>query len=115
MRIGKQTQFFGVRVNHLKTLLYAINSGRDEMSGDQVRSMRRPIEGEVLSCDIVFEFLDTMMEPLAKTYVNALNINHYMHDKYSCEAGLMGCCRSAGIPLRHGNRTSARSSCSAPR
>ena len=67
MRIGKQTQFFGVRVNHLKTFLYAINSGRDEMSGDQVRSMRRPIEGEVLSCDIVFESLDTMMEPLAKT------------------------------------------------
>ena len=50
------------------------------MSGDQLRQMLRPIEGEVLSYDIVFERLDTMMEPLAKTYVNALNLNHYMHE-----------------------------------
>ena len=89
MRLGKQMQFFGARVNLLKTLLYAINGGRDEMSGRQVGPMLRPIEGEVLSYDAVSERLDTMMEWLAKTYVNALNIIHYMHDKYCYEAVLM--------------------------
>jgi len=89
MRLGKQMQFFGARVNLLKTLLYAINGGRDEMSGRQVGPMLRPIEGEVLSYEAVSERLDTMMEWLAKTYVNALNIIHYMHDKYCYEAVLM--------------------------
>jgi formate C-acetyltransferase len=89
MRIGKQMQFFGARVNLLKTLLYAINGGRDEISGDQIGPMLRPIEGDVLSYDVVSERLDTMMEWLAKTYVNALNIIHYMHDKYCYEAVLM--------------------------
>ena len=89
MRVGKQMQFFGARVNLLKTLLYAINGGRDEMSGRQVGPMLRPIEGEVLSYEAVSERLDTMMEWLAKTYVNALNIIHYMHDKYCYEAVLM--------------------------
>lgn len=89
MRVGKQMQFFGARVNLLKTLLYAINGGRDEVSGQQVGPMLRPIEGELLSYDIVSERLDTMMEWLAKTYVNALNIIHYMHDKYCYEAVLM--------------------------
>jgi formate C-acetyltransferase len=89
MCIGKQMQFFGARVNLLKALLYAINGGRDEMSGDQVGPMLRPIEGEVLPYDAVLERLDTMMEWLAKTYVNTLNIIHYMHDKYCYEAALM--------------------------
>jgi formate C-acetyltransferase len=89
MRIGKQMQFFGARVNLLKTLLYAINGGRDEVSGQQVGPMLRPIEGEALSYDTVSERLDTMVEWLAKTYVNALNIIHYMHDKYCYEAALM--------------------------
>ncbi|HEX3410968.1 MAG TPA: formate C-acetyltransferase [Stellaceae bacterium] len=89
MRVGKQMQFFGARVNLLKTLLYAINGGRDETSGQQVGPMLRPIEGDVLSYDTVSERLDTMMEWLAKTYVNALNIIHYMHDKYCYEAALM--------------------------
>jgi len=86
MRVGKQMQFFGARVNLLKTLLYAINGGRDELSGEQVGPMLRPIEGDVLSYDEVFERFDTMMEWLAKVYVNALNIIHYMHDKYCYEA-----------------------------
>ncbi len=89
MRVGKQMQFFGARVNLLKTLLYAINGGRDEVSGQQVGPMLRPIEGDLLSYDTVSERLDTMMEWLAKTYVNALNIIHYMHDKYCYEAVLM--------------------------
>jgi formate C-acetyltransferase len=86
MRVGKQMQFFGARVNLLKTLLYAINGGRDELSGEQVGPMLRPIEGDVLSYAEVFERFDTMMEWLAKVYVNALNIIHYMHDKYCYEA-----------------------------
>jgi formate C-acetyltransferase len=86
MRVGKQMQFFGARVNLLKTLLYAINGGRDELSGEQVGPMLRPIEGDLLSYDEVFERFDTMMEWLAKVYVKALNIIHYMHDKYCYEA-----------------------------
>jgi formate C-acetyltransferase len=86
MAVGKQMQFFGARVNLLKTLLYAINGGRDELTGEQVGPMMRPIEGDVLTYDEVFERFDTMMEWLAKVYVNALNIIHYMHDKYCYEA-----------------------------
>lgn len=86
MRIGKQMQFFGARVNLLKTLLYAINGGRDEISGKQIGPMLAPIEGDILSYEDVFERFDAMMDWLAKTYVNALNIIHYMHDKYCYEA-----------------------------
>jgi formate C-acetyltransferase len=86
MRVGKQMQFFGARVNLLKTLLYAVNGGRDEMSGEQVGPQLRPIADDVLSYDTVFARFDTMMEWLAKTYVNTLNIIHYMHDKYCYEA-----------------------------
>jgi formate C-acetyltransferase len=86
MRVGKQMQFFGARVNLLKTLLYAINGGRDEMSGEQIGPKLAPIEGDVLSYEEVHGRFDTMMEWLAKTYVNALNIIHYMHDKYCYEA-----------------------------
>lgn len=87
MRVGKQMQFFGARVNLAKTMLYAINGGRDEVSGKQV-SPTRPsvaVEGEPLDYDTVKAALDDTMEWLAKTYVEALNIIHYMHDKYAYE------------------------------
>lgn len=86
MRVGKQMQFFGARVNLPKTLLYALNGGRDELSGEQVGPRLPPITGEVLSYDDVLNRLDLMVDWLAKTYVNALNIIHYMHDKYAYEA-----------------------------
>ena len=86
MRVGKAMQYFGARVNMPKTLLYAINGGRDEMTGEQVGPRLQPITDDVLKYEEVFEHLDTMMEWLAKTYVNALNIIHYMHDKYCYEA-----------------------------
>jgi formate C-acetyltransferase len=86
MRVGKQMQYFGARVNLLKALLYAINGGRDEVSGKQVGPLFAPVEGDVLSYDEVLKRLDPMLEWLAKTYVNALNIIHYMHDKYCYEA-----------------------------
>jgi formate C-acetyltransferase len=86
MRVGKQMQFFGARVNLLKTLLYAINGGRDEITGEQVGPKLRPIESETLSYDEVWERFDTMLEWLAKVYVNTLNTIHYMHDKYCYEA-----------------------------
>lgn len=89
MRVGKQMQFFGARVNLPKTLLYAINGGRDEQSGEQIGPMLAPITGDVLDYDEVMERFDTMMEWLAKVYVNALNVIHYMHDKYCYEAVLM--------------------------
>ena len=86
MRVGKQMQFFGARVNLPKTLLYALNGGRDEITGDQVGPKLAPITGDVLNYDEVLDRLDPMLEWLAKTYVNALNIIHYMHDKYCYEA-----------------------------
>jgi len=89
MAVGKQMQFFGARVNLLKTLLYAINGGRDEISGKQVGPMQPPVEGEVLNYDDVLKRFEAMTEWLAKTYVNALNVIHYMHDKYCYEAALM--------------------------
>jgi formate C-acetyltransferase len=86
MRVGKQMQFFGARVNLPKTMLYALNGGRDELSGEQVGPKLPPITAEVLSYDEVLNRLDVMMDWLAETYVNALNIIHYMHDKYAYEA-----------------------------
>jgi formate C-acetyltransferase len=85
MRIGKQMQFFGARVNLAKTLLYAINGGVDEISGDQVGPATEPVTSEYLDYDEVMEKFEPMMDWLARTYVNALNIIHYMHDKYSYE------------------------------
>ncbi len=85
MQIGKQMQFFGARVNLAKTLLYAINGGKDEKSGKQVAPNFEPILGDVLEFDEVMARMDDMMGWLAKTYVKALNIIHYMHDKYSYE------------------------------
>ena len=89
MRMGKQMQFFGARANLAKTLLYAINGGRDEMSGVQIGPPMTPIEDETLDYDKVMAQFDIYMKWLARVYVRALNIIHYMHDKYSYEAALM--------------------------
>ena len=85
MRLGKQMQFFGARVNLAKALLYAINGGRDEVSGDQVAPRTMPVVGDFLDYDDVMAKFDTTMEWLAKTYVHAMNCIHYMHDKYFYE------------------------------
>lgn len=89
MRIGKQMQFFGARANLAKTLLYAINGGKDEKSGAQVGPEFAPITSEYLDFDELSHKFDAMMNWLAETYVNALNIIHYMHDKYSYEKSMM--------------------------
>ena len=86
MKIGKQMQFFGARANLAKTLLYAINGGRDEISGKQVTPKYAPITSEYLNYDEVMEKFDQMMDYVAKIYIKALNAIHYMHDKYSYEA-----------------------------
>lgn len=85
MVIGKEMQFFGARANLAKCLLYAINGGVDECTGVQVGPKYRPITSEYLDYDEVMEKFDDMMEWLAKVYVSALNIIHYMHDKYAYE------------------------------
>ena len=86
MKIGKQMQFFGARANLAKTLLYAINGGRDEKSGKQVTPKFAPITSEYLDYDEVMEKFDQMMDYVAKIYIKALDAIHYMHDKYSYEA-----------------------------
>lgn len=88
MSIGEQMQFFGARVNLPKALLYAINGGKDEKSKLQVTPVGQfePIKSEYLEYDEVFEKFDKVLDWLAETYVKALNIIHYMHDKYSYEA-----------------------------
>jgi formate C-acetyltransferase len=85
MRIGKQMQFFGARVNMAKCLLYAINGGRDEHSGDQIAPAYAPITGDVLDYAEVWPRFVQMMAWLAKTYANTMNVIHYMHDKYCYE------------------------------
>jgi formate C-acetyltransferase len=85
MKLGRQMQFFGARVNLAKALLYAINGGRDEMTGDQIAPATPPVTGDVLDYDEVFEKFDHTMEWLARTYVHAMNCIHYMHDKYFYE------------------------------
>ena len=86
MKIGKQMQFFGARANLAKTLLYAINGGRDEKTGKQITPKFAPITSEYLDYDEVMDKFDNMMEYVAKIYIKALNAIHYMHDKYSYEA-----------------------------
>ena len=85
MRVGKEMQFFGARANLAKTLLYAINGGYDVFSNKQVGPEYRRIDSEYLDYDDVMKYYDTMMGWLAGVYVNALNIIHYMHDKYCYE------------------------------
>ncbi|MGE4320255.1 MAG: formate C-acetyltransferase [Acholeplasmataceae bacterium] len=86
MAIGQEMQFFGARANLAKALLYAINGGRDELSGAQVGPMNDVLQAEVLDYDVVMERFDHMLTWLAEVYVSALNIIHYMHDKYAYEA-----------------------------
>ena len=85
MALGKQMQFFGARANLAKCLLYAINGGRDEISGEQVAPAVEPVQGDVLNFDDVLERFERTMDWLAGVYVNAMNIIHYMHDKYAYE------------------------------
>jgi formate C-acetyltransferase len=85
MLVGKQMQFFGARANLAKCLLYAINGGRDEISGDQVAPLFGAVEGDTLDFDDVIARFERMMDWLADVYVNAMNVIHYMHDKYAYE------------------------------
>jgi formate C-acetyltransferase len=85
MRLGKQMQFFGARVNLAKALLYAINGGRDEVSGEQIAPPTLPVAGDFLDYDDVMAKFDATMDWLARTYVHAMNCIHYMHDKYFYE------------------------------
>lgn len=85
MRVGKQMQFFGARVNIAKALLYAINGGRDEITGELVVPDREPVRGDVLEYDTVWTAYLDLLEWLADVYIDALNCIHYMHDKYAYE------------------------------
>jgi formate C-acetyltransferase len=85
MLLGKQMQFFGARANLAKCLLYAINGGRDEITGEQVAPASEPVQGDVLDFDDVLFRFERTMDWLAGVYVNAMNIIHYMHDKYAYE------------------------------
>jgi formate C-acetyltransferase len=85
MLMGKQMQFFGARANLAKCLLYAINGGRDEITGKQVGPAVEPVKGDFLEFEDVAGKFERMMEWLARVYVNAMNVIHYMHDKYSYE------------------------------
>ncbi|EPZ59064.1 pyruvate formate lyase family protein [[Clostridium] sordellii ATCC 9714] len=86
MRIGKQMQFFGARVNLAKTLLYSINGGVDEKLGTQVGPKFEKVNSEYLDYEEVMEKFDLFTDWLANLYINTLNVIHYMHDKYSYEA-----------------------------
>ena len=85
MRVGKQMQFFGARANLAKCLLYAINGGRDELTGKQIGPASEAAQGEYLKFDEVLGKYEKMMDWLAGVYVNAMNTIHYMHDKYAYE------------------------------
>jgi formate C-acetyltransferase len=85
MAVGRQMQFFGARANLAKCLLYAINGGRDEISGLQIAPPSAPVQGDVLEFNDVIERFERTMDWLAGVYVNAMNVIHYMHDKYAYE------------------------------
>ncbi|MEV6481850.1 formate C-acetyltransferase [Streptomyces sp. NPDC051576] len=85
MAVGREMQFFGARVNLAKALLYAVNGGKDEMTGEQVAPDTPPLTGEYLDYDELSAAYDHVLDWLARTYVNALNVIHYMHDKYAYE------------------------------
>ncbi len=89
MSLGHQTQFFGARINFVKVLLYALNGGRDEITGELVIDGIDPIEGEYLDCEEVLKQFDKVLKKTVKIYVDALNIIHYMHDKYAYESSQM--------------------------
>ncbi|KUG05413.1 pyruvate formate-lyase [hydrocarbon metagenome] len=86
MKVGRETQFFGARCNLAKLLLYAINGGRDEITGEQVGVETPVYEGSILEYDKVMRRLKIQMEWLCELYVNTMNVIHYMHDKYAYEA-----------------------------
>lgn len=90
MRIGKQMQFFGARANLAKALLYAINGGKDEKTGEQIAPEFAPITSEYLEYNEVIRKFDQVLDWLSQTYINSLNIIHYMHDKYNFERLQMG-------------------------
>ncbi|BCL15124.1 formate C-acetyltransferase [Micromonospora sagamiensis] len=85
MRVGRDMQFFGARANLAKALLYAINGGRDEITGDQVAPAMPPVQGETLAYDEVLAAYDRTLDWLAETYVDALNVIHHQHDRYAYE------------------------------
>jgi formate C-acetyltransferase len=85
MLVGKQMQFFGARANLAKCLLYSINGGRDELTGEQIGPSIGAVQGEFLDFDEVLGKFEKMMDWLASVYVNAMNVIHYMHDKYAYE------------------------------
>ncbi|WP_432033960.1 formate C-acetyltransferase [Streptomyces antibioticus] len=85
MAVGKEMQFFGARVNLAKALLYAVNGGRDEMTGDQVTPAMPPLTGDYLNYDELAAAYDRVLDWLAETYVDTLNVIHFMHDKYAYE------------------------------
>ncbi|HHT88982.1 MAG TPA: formate C-acetyltransferase [Clostridiales bacterium] len=85
MRLGKQMQFFGARANLAKALLYAINGGKDEISGEQVAPIFAPVTSEYLDYDEVVSKFDQILDWLSELYINTLNVIHYMHDKYNYE------------------------------
>ena len=89
MTVGKQMQFFGARCNLAKALLYSINGGIDEVKGGKIVEGIPKINDKVLNFDKVFAAYDNVLDKVAKTYVDAMNIIHYMHDKYAYEAGQM--------------------------
>ena len=89
LTLGKQTQFFGARINFVKVLLYALNGGRDEITGELVIDGIDQIEGEYLEVETVFKEFEKVLKKTAKLYVDALNIIHYMHDKYAYESSQM--------------------------
>lgn len=89
MSLGHQTQLFGARINFVKVLLYALNGGRDEITGELVIDGIDPIEGEYLDCEEVLKQFDKVLKKTVKIYIDALNIIHYMHDKYAYESSQM--------------------------
>ena len=89
LSLGKQSQFFGARINFVKVLLYALNGGRDEITGDVVIEGIDQIEGEYLEINSVYKEFEKVLKKTAKLYVDALNIIHYMHDKYAYESSQM--------------------------
>lgn len=89
LSLGKQTQFFGARINFVKVLLYALNGGRDEITGDLVIDGIDQIEGEYLNSNEVLKQFDKVLKKTVKIYIDALNIIHYMHDKYAYESSQM--------------------------
>ncbi|MEV4766957.1 formate C-acetyltransferase [Micromonospora chokoriensis] len=85
LRVGRDMQFFGARANLAKALLYAINGGRDEVTGEQIAPATPPVGGEVLDYDAVLAAYDRTLDWLAETYVDALNVIHHQHDRYAYE------------------------------